>query len=259
MPNRTARRTLRGKLLGLCVAGLLGIVAGVAEATIYKYVDRNGVGHYTDSISSIPAEYRDQVEDITDDLARMDGFRVVPGVGGETPPGAQQGDEGLDAEAPDFDLGGFDLAGGEGAAAGILESLGFGVILLALLAVPLLWVLSALVFKLACRIAGEEPPGLGRACGILLAQGLCSSAVGAAVGGLGMVMGIEESASIVGGLAVSGASTVLSWMAGAGILVSMMGYAFLKSMWIGFLHTTLVIVLIGGPIGLLVAIGIWLA
>jgi hypothetical protein len=74
-----------------------------------------------------------------------------------------------------------------------------------------------------------------------------------------MAMGVEESASIGAALAVSGASTLLSWMAGAGILVSMMGYGFLKSMWIGFLHTLLVVVLIGGPIAALIAIGIWLA
>jgi hypothetical protein len=233
------------------------LAASTADATVYKYVDRNGVSHYTDSISSIPAQYRDQVEDITDDLARMDGFRVVPGVAGEKPPAAAaQEDEGLGVDAPDFDLG--DLPGGEGAA-GILESLGFGVILLVLLAIPVLWVVSALVFKLACRFAGEEPPGLGRACGILFAQGLCSSAVGAGVSGLGMAMGVQESASIGAALAVSGASTLLSWMAGAAILVSMMGYGFLKSMWIGFLHTLLVVVLIGGPIGALIAIGIWLA
>ena len=149
--------------------------------------------------------------------------------------------------------------GGEDMAAGILETLGFGVILLGLLAIPVLWIVSGLIFKLACRIAGEEPPGLGRACGILFAQGLCGSAVGGIVGGVGMAMGIDESASIASSIAVSGASTILSWMANAGILVSMMGYSFVKSMWIGFLHTLLVIVMIGGPIGALVLIGFMLA
>ncbi len=133
---------------------------------------------------------------------------------------------------------------------GVLESLGFGVILLCLLAIPALYVVSALIFKLSCRIGGEEPPGLGRACAILFLQSIVGSAVGAAVNGVGMGLGIEQ--SVVAAIAVGGASSILSWMANAGILTSMMSYGFLRSMWIGFLHTLLVIVMIGGPIGAIV-------
>lgn len=251
-----ANRPIRGLLFALGLGALAAALAPAALATVYKYVDRNGVSHYSDSVSSIPAEYRHQVKDITDALARMDGFRVVQGVDGEAPPPAQDEEAGM--EMPDFDLGGLDF-GGENVATDLIESLGFGIILLGLLALPVLWVVSGLVLKLSCRIAGEEPPGLGRACGILFAQGLCGSAVSAAVGGVGMVMGIDETASIASSIAVSGASTLLSWLANAGLLAAMMGYAFVKSMWIGFLHTLLVIVMIGGPIGALVLIGVMLA
>jgi hypothetical protein len=247
----------RPRRLAWLFGGILALLlATAAHATVYKYVDRSGVSHYTDSVSMIPAEYRNQVKDITEDLRNADGFRVIPG-----PEAGSAGDAGAEEEefgdSADFDLSAFDL-GGEDAAADILETLGFGVILLGLLAIPVLWVISGLILKLSCRLAGEDPPGLGRACGILFAQGLCGSAVGAGVAGVGLVMGIDESASIASSIAVSGASTLLSWMANAGLLASMMSYGFVKSMWIGFLHTLLILVMIGGPIGALVLIGMML-
>ena len=207
------------------------------------------MSHFTDSVSSIPNEYRNQVRDITDEMAQMDGFRVIGGTegGGPNTSGASEQTE------PVFDLSGFDFEGVEGAS-NLVQSLGFGILLLFLLAIPVLWVMSALVFKLACRMAGEDPPGIGRACGILLAQGLCGSAVGAAVGGLGALMGVDGSGSLAGSVAVGGASMILPWMANAGILVSMMGYGFGKCLWVGVLHTLLVVVMVGGPIGVIAVI-----
>ncbi len=237
------------------VAGLLG--ASVADARVYKYVDRDGAAHYTDSLQQVPLEYRSQVRDISPELDDM-GFRVVEGLnGGGARPG-EKGAPGADfadiADIPDAD----DLAdlGGEAEmVSGMLERFGFGLILILLLAIPALFVLSAVIFKLACRIAGEDPPGLGRACVILLAQGLAGGAVGGIVAGLAAVLGIDDTASVGASLAVGGASTMLSWMVNAAILASMMSYAFLKSMWIGFLHTLLVMVMIGAPVALLVFIG----
>jgi hypothetical protein len=34
-----------------------------AEAVFYKYVDKNGVVHFTDRLESIPPEYRDQIKE----------------------------------------------------------------------------------------------------------------------------------------------------------------------------------------------------
>ena len=201
------------------------------------------------NVSSIPDEYRNQVRDITDEMAQMDGVRVIPGVEGEKPRPPDESEQ----TDPIFDLSGLDFEGGD-VASGLIESLGFGIVLLFLLAIPVIWVVSALIFKLACRMAGEDPPGIGRACGILLAQGLCGSAVGAAVGGMGAVLGVDASVSIAGSVAVGGASTILSWMANAGILVSMMGYGFVKCLWVGVLHTLLVVVMVGGPIGVIAVI-----
>lgn len=249
MKTPTESRALRRILLILALAGIaLACFCTAAQAEIYKYVDRNGVSHYSDSVSSIPDEYRSQVRDITDEMDRMDGFRVIEGVDGEQPATSD------DAHEPDtdLDLSGIDFEGAD-MAKGLLESFGFGIVVLVLLAIPILWVVSALIFKLACRMAGEEPPGLGRACGILLAQSLCGSAVGAAVGGVGALLGVDD-ASISGAISVGGASSILSWMANAGILVSMMSYGFVKSLGIGLLHTLLTLVMVGAPIGVIVAV-----
>jgi hypothetical protein len=244
-------------LLPLVLAGVL--LALSADARIYKYVDRLGEAHYTDSLQQVPREYRNQVRDISDELKEMGSFRVVEGLNGDAPGAANDPVAGLASDLAER-FGDVDaLDGGGEVVAGLLSSLGFGVILLALLAIPVLYVVSALVFKLSCRLAGEDPPGLGRACVVLLAQGFAGGAVGTAVGGVATLMGVDDSASIGVGLAVGGASMMLSWMINAAILTSMMGYAFLKSMWIGFLHTLLVIVMIGGPIGLIALIGFALA
>jgi hypothetical protein len=237
----SARRALSIVLLAL---GLV-LLASSANAGIYKYVDRDGVSHYTDAISQVPFEYRGQVRDISSDLDSMTNYRVVEGLNDAS--GAEQGGDEFSAgfDAEDVDLGDFE----SDMVSGILDTLGFGVILLFLLAIPVLYVVSALIFKLSCRIAGEEPPGLGRACGILLAQGLAGSAVGAAVSGVGMALGIDEEAAIGAAIAVTGSSSLISWLVNAAILQSMMSYGFVRSMWIGVLHTLLVIVMIGGPIG----------
>ena len=71
---------------------------------------------------------------------------------------------------------------------------------------------------------------------------------------MGAVLGVGASVSIAGSVAVGGASTILSWMANAGILVSMMGYGFVKCLWVGVLHTLLVVVMVGGPIGVIAVI-----
>lgn len=240
-------------LIATCVVAA-GLWAAVAQATIYKYVDREGVTHYSDSVSSIPDAYRDQVRDITDEMQKMDGFRVVGGVEGGAASSDDESDVwGTDELDSNADLSGLDFAGAD-VASGLIESMGFGIVLLFLVAVPVLWVVTALVFKLSCRMAGEDPPGLGRACGILLAQGFCGTAVGGVVGGIGAALGIDDATSIAGAVAVGGASTLLSWLANGGILASMMGYGFVKSLWIDILHTLLVMVMIGVPVGLIAAV-----
>ena len=42
---------------------VLGMISGT-QAAIYKYVDKNGVTHFTDRYESIPKEYRHQIQTI---------------------------------------------------------------------------------------------------------------------------------------------------------------------------------------------------
>ena len=230
---------------------LVGLFATSAHAIIYKYADHDGVTHYSDSIASVPFEYRDQVRDISNEMDDLTGFRVVDGLNEDSPGADARGEKDFN-----FDFGG-DLDPDEMAEA-LIDKLGLGIILLVLLALPLLYVISASILKLACRIAGTDPPSLGRACGILFAQGIAGAAVGGATAGLGFALGIDETASIVESVVLNGASSVISWLASAGILTAMMGYGFLRSLWVGILHTILLVVLVGGPIVGVLAI-FWLA
>jgi len=111
--------------------------------------------------------------------------------------------------------------------------------------------LSAGILKLACRLAGEAPPGMGRACCILLAQMLAGILVGAAVGGGSAWLGIGESVPILASVAVGGASTLLSWAANAGILTAATGYGFLTCLWVGLLNILLIAVIVGAPLAVI--------
>jgi hypothetical protein len=240
-------------LPGICLLALM-LLAPTADARVYKYVDRDGDAHYTDSLQQVPLEFRSQVRDISPELEDATGFHVVEGLNGD---GASPGQDaaGMPADLDDLDVGDLgDLGDGGEMLSGMLESFGFGIILLLLLAIPVLYVISALIFRLACSLAGEDPPGLGRACVILLAQGFAGGAAGGLVGGIAGVMGVDETASIGASIAVAGASTMISWMVNAAILASMQSYDFLKSMWIGFLHTLLSLVIVGVPVAVLVFI-----
>ena len=223
--------------LAVCLA-LVGAGSATAEARIYKYVDRDGVSHFSDSFSSIPDEYRDQMREVSDELAHMDRFQVTGGDGSS---------EKWDPGAALLDLAALDLDQGDRATE-MLRQLGFVPLLLFSFCMLVLVLLSAGILKLACRLAGEAPPGMGRACGVLLAQILAGFVVGAAVGSGAAWLGIGESVSILASVAVGSASTVLSWAANAGILTAATGYGFLTCLWVGVLNFLLMLVIVGGPV-----------
>ena len=65
-------------LLPLCAA--LFLAPGL-RAEIYRYVDENGIPHFTDSMHEIPPAYRDQVQDLEDQLESTDRFQAIEGFG----------------------------------------------------------------------------------------------------------------------------------------------------------------------------------
>jgi hypothetical protein len=76
-PTRSARRA--GAAWALCAA-LLGATAGSAEPPkIYKWVDSNGIAHYTTDPSRIPKGLRDRIESI-------DRSRPAPATPAPAPP-----------------------------------------------------------------------------------------------------------------------------------------------------------------------------
>ena len=235
-------------LVGACLA-LVGAWSATAQARIYNYVDRHGVSHYSDSFSSIPDEYRDQVREVGDELARMDRFQVTGGGGSS---------ERLDPGAAFLELAALDLEHGDRAAE-MLRQLGFVPLLLFLLGILVILLLSAGILKLACRLAGEAPPGMGRACCVLLAQMLAGFVVGAAVGSGAVWLGIGESVSILASVAVGSTSTVLSWAANAGILTAATGYGFLTCLWVGVLNFLLMLVIVGVPVAVVAVIALVIA
>jgi hypothetical protein len=58
---------------------------GTVNATIYKYIDKSGVAHFTDRYESIPNEYRDQIKTIQEEVQAQP-FMGATDEAAETPP-----------------------------------------------------------------------------------------------------------------------------------------------------------------------------
>lgn len=57
----------------LFLLSLLVLTSFASAATIYKWVDKEGVVNFTDDYSKVPPEYRDQVQkEVTEDLPRVE-------------------------------------------------------------------------------------------------------------------------------------------------------------------------------------------
>jgi len=233
-------------------AGLLAVTTAgpAAGGKIYRYVDDAGVTHFSDSPHAVPDRYRWQLRDVAAEVGNQTGFQVVPGLDGNQP------DEEVEVDASGAALFGFDAASGDGAQA-LLGSLGGWVILILLLALPLLMAIGGMILKLACRLAGADPsPSLGRACVILFAQSIAGSVAG------GLVNVVTAGATgdepgMAAAFAIAVGSGLLSWVVGAAVLNGMTGYGMGRSLWVGVVHTGLVLVLIFGPIAAVAGV-LWL-
>lgn len=219
-----------------------------AQAAIYKYVDRHGISHYSDSYASVPAAYRDQVRDVAGDVEGLPRFNVIEGLNGGP------------SDTPDSD----DSSGGFGTGfpgadmlAGVLRGLGFGVVLLFLLAIPILLAIGGLILQLACRIGGADPPGLGRAIAILFAQSIAGGAVGAIANGFALALGLDQATAAPAAMAVGGVTFLLSFLANAAILSAMASCDFLRALWVCVVHTLLIVLLVLGPIAAIAGL-VWL-
>lgn len=62
----------RGALLGFLLLMFALIAVPAAHAEIYEWVDVGGNKHFTDDPQKVPPEYRDQVEDVTEEVRERD-------------------------------------------------------------------------------------------------------------------------------------------------------------------------------------------
>jgi len=63
MKNKTPNPPIAALLTVSVLLLVLGLISG-AQAAMFKYVDKNGVIHFTDRFESIPKEYRNQIQTI---------------------------------------------------------------------------------------------------------------------------------------------------------------------------------------------------
>jgi hypothetical protein len=166
---------------------LLAVVAGPASANVFRWVDASGTPHFSDRPEDVPPEYRDQLEDggAAASPQATSRFVVVPGLNNVPEDGApvQPIDEAaFEAEAlaalSDFEQGGGRLTPDIGSLLKQGAPFVAGAIGVALVALGIVLAIAALILKLACRICGEEPPGLGKGMGIVLLQSLAVGALG---------------------------------------------------------------------------------
>lgn len=222
--------------------------AAAANAEIYHYVDEDGGTHYSDSIESVPPQYLDQIAEVSDQLAELGRFEIVRPPGSE-PEIADEADAASALSALSGDLG------PGGAIQAAMGMLGAWFILIVLVMLPLVIAIGGMILKLACRLAGAEPPTLGRACAILFAQSIVGSVAGGLVNTISAASG--EEVGVGASIAMAGASGILSWTGGAAVLTAMTDNGFGRSLWVGVVHTVLTLVLVMVPIAAVLGI-VWL-
>ncbi len=210
---------MRHTLLSLMVAAALSW-ASTASAEIYTWVDDHGQTHYTDSYYDVPARYRDQIEDIGGELEQQGRLSVIEGLNGSE----EEGGPGQPAGAPQGLMAQMEKALAEAQAAqpgggapkldmSALAGVGAVMLIVMLLViVPITVGIGALVLKMACSLAGEEPIGLGKAMLVVFMQAIAG---GMASGTAQMVALIDPTSPgmLFGGLALSLIATVLAYAA----------------------------------------------
>jgi hypothetical protein len=238
-------------VIAIAVAAV-GLSASVAGAEVYRYVDENGVPHYSDSVESIPDRYRDQVADISKELEARPGIHVIPGMNG-TPgeAGAETEDEAGSGSAESFEFDFEDDQAMGAVAEQLWDQFGMLLILGFLLLIPISLVISGLILMLACKLAAPETPGLGRAVAIVFVQGLVGAAVNGAMLGVALTLGVADDGS-AGSVALDLLAALAAWAAYAGVLSSMANFDFARALWVMVVYLILAVVVIAVPIAIIV-------
>jgi hypothetical protein len=230
---------MRTRLAWLAPLVLFAAVATAGE--MYRYTDKHGRTHFTDSYYEVPEQYRDQIEDIGADYAEGGRLSVLPGFGEQ--PGAKA--------AADKKKGKKDAKAG--GAAGFKEGFEKGftsvtgvapgavspglLIFAALLAFFVMLAIGGGILKTACNIANERPLALSHAMLVVVIQGLASGLASFALNlTLSIVGQPSPTLALVGAVAGFTTSTVVN-------------AAVLKGLhcetWVGAFKVTFTVMLLG--------------
>ncbi len=85
----TPLRPRRGKCAGLAVALALALSGSTARAegpVVYRWIDGDGVAHYTSQSDRIPSDFRDSVQEIRRSGPRPEGVAAAPPAATVSPP-----------------------------------------------------------------------------------------------------------------------------------------------------------------------------
>lgn len=167
--------------LGILVALLGMLLCSPASAEMWKYVDENGVPHFTDSLERVPHRLRDNATEITGKIEER-GSVIVPGLNGPSAEAFPTNEWDGETE-PDPDVLSAQLEEMMGDnALGLLGAGIAGFVGIMLLMLPIGLAINALYLMLACKIAAPETPNFSRAFIISGVQFLASLVAGIASG-----------------------------------------------------------------------------
>jgi hypothetical protein len=177
----------RNRWLLTCPAVPLLLAFSVTvSAKIYHWTDEAGTPHFTDRAEDVPAAYRDQIGDYSEELEKTSRVNIIEGL---NPPSAYPGAEAeQEAEygAPPSavpEIG--ELPGFAADPTEMLDRLRGPMIavaiVLTLIVCGFLFAFMAMALLIGCRLVGQQSPGFKKAYGIVIVQFLAGMVAGPGV------------------------------------------------------------------------------
>ena len=196
----------------------VGLLAGSAEARIYRWVDAGGTPHFTDRPEEVPPPYRDQIHDDVEAELESVPFNILEGLDGPAPSPAKPEAESDGAWSPSLPTG-FDQKRAERMLEGMKGPMMAIVAVVALVMAGLMFALISLALLLGCRVVGQESPGFRKAYGIVIVQFLAGLVAGP---GVVVAVGTPETADLGALLRMQVLQLVVMLAVNAGVLRAML-------------------------------------
>ncbi len=236
----SSRELPRRLLVVTCLIGVGLVAVDLARAEIYRYEDEQGRIHLTDSSDKIPLRYQGRAQEISGRISRNDSLNVVPGMNQPPLVAGEEGARPVPQSAKPFTFQSIPSA--MPGASKFQFQIGDPIVsgpaswLLGLLFGGLVFVLNALVLRLACRLCGEDQPSIARACAIFVLQ---------AIANLGATVVMLLVTMLIGGMGFMQSSLASLLYLGVALLVngrvlaSMIGLELKRGVLVVVVHTVL--------------------